>query len=100
MTRGRPKNFENMTYDERQEYFAKQREQEAMVREALLFQLRDKYPSMMESVEALVDAAKRIGEDLQWHGLEAVTCNDMHRLIDSAHAVTRLYHLDKGESDE
>ena len=89
-----------MTLEEKQEYWAKQREQEAMVREALLFQLRDKYPSMLESVEALVDAASRVGEDLQWHGLEAVTCNDMHRLIDSAHAVTRLYHLDKGESDE
>ena len=91
---GRPKNFENMTIEERQEYWAKQREQEAMVREALLFQLRDKYPSMLESVEELVKISGSIGVDLQWHGLEAVTCKDMHKLIDSAHAVTRLYHLD------
>ena len=90
----RPKNFENMTPDERQEYWAKQREQEAAVREALLFQLRDKYPSMLESVEELVKIAGSIGVDLQWHGLEAITCQDMHKLIDSAHAVTRLYHLD------
>jgi len=100
MSKGRPKNFENMTIEERQEYWAKQREQEAMVREALLFQVRDKYPSMLESVEELVKAANSIGEDLQWHGIEAVTCADMHKLIDSAHAVTALYHLNKDESDE
>lgn len=94
------KSFEDMTMEERQEYWAKQREQEAMVREALLFQLRDKYPSMLESVEALVNVANSIGEDLQWHGIEAVTCADMHKLIDSAYSVTRLYHLDKDESDE
>ena len=67
------------TIEERQEHWRKQREQEAAVREALLHQLRDKYPSMLESVEALVKAANSIGEDL---------------------AVTRLYHLDKDESDE
>lgn len=100
MSRGRPKNFENMTIEERQEYWAKQREQEAMVREALLFQLRDKYPSMLESVEELVKAASSVGDDLQWAGVEAITCADMHKLIDSVHAVTRLYHLDKDESDE
>ena len=95
---GRPKNFENMTVEERQEYWAKQREQEAMVREALLFQLRDKYPSMLESVEELVKISGNIGVDLQWHGLEAITCQDMHKLIDSAHAVARLYHLDIEEN--
>ncbi len=91
---------DEMTIEERQEYWAKQREQEAMVREALLFQIRDKYPSMLESVESLVKVANSIGEDLQWHGIEAVTCADMHKLIDSAYSVTRLYHLDKDESDE
>ena len=94
MSKGRPKNFENMTHEERCEYWAKQREQEAMVREALLFQLRDKYPSMLESVEALVNAANSIGEDLQWHGVEAISCADMHKLIDTAHTVRRLFHLD------
>ncbi len=91
---GRPKNYENMTHEERMEYHAKQREQEAMVREALLFQLRDKYPSMIENVEALVNVANSIGDDLQWHGIEAVTCQDMHKLIDTANAVRRLFHLD------
>lgn len=91
---GRPKNFENMTHEEKLEFYAKQREQEAMVREALLFQLRDKYPSMIENVEALANIAGSIGEDLQWHGVEAVTCADMHKLIDTAHAVRRLFHLD------
>ncbi len=91
---GRPKNYENMTHEEKVEFHAKQREQEAMVREALLFQLRDKYPSMVESVEALANVASSIGEDLQWHGIEAVTCADMHKLIDTAHTVRRLFHLD------
>jgi hypothetical protein len=91
---GRPKNYENMTHEERMEYHVKQREQEAMVREALLFQLRDKYPSMIENVEALVNVANSIGDDLQWHGIEAVTCQDMHKLIDTANAVRRLFHLD------
>jgi len=91
---GRPKNFEDMTIEERQEYWAKQREQEAMVREALLFQLRDKYPSMLESVEELVKISGSIGVDLQWHGLEAITCQDMHKLIDTANTVRRLFHLD------
>tara|TARA_B100002019_G_C21119981_1_gene522830 strand:+ start:480 stop:746 length:267 start_codon:yes stop_codon:yes gene_type:complete len=83
-----------MTHEEKVEFHAKQREQEAMVREALLFQLRDKYPSMVESVEALANVASSIGEDLQWHGIEAVTCADMHKLIDTAHTVRRLFHLD------
>jgi hypothetical protein len=91
---GRPKNYENMTHEERMEYHVKQREQEAMVREALLFQIRDKYPSMIENVEALVNVANSIGDDLQWHGIEAVTCQDMHKLIDTANAVRRLFHLD------
>ena len=91
---GRPKNYENMTNEERMEFHTRQREQEAMVREALLFQLRDKYPSMIENVEALVNVANSIGDDLQWHGIEAVTCQDMHKLIDTANAVRRLFHLD------
>lgn len=91
---GRPKNYENMTHEEKMEFHAKQREQEAMVREALLFQLRDKYPSMIESVEALANVANSVGDDLQWHGIEAVTCADMHKLIDTAHTVRRLFHLD------
>ena len=91
---GRPKNYENMTHAERMEYHVKQREQEAMVREALLVQRRDKYPSMIENVEALVNVANSIGDDLQWHGIEAVTCQDMHKLIDTANAVRRLFHLD------
>tara|TARA_R100000951_G_scaffold115183_2_gene122444 strand:+ start:292 stop:585 length:294 start_codon:yes stop_codon:yes gene_type:complete len=91
---GRPKNYENMTHEERMEFHTRQREQEAMVREALLFQLRDKYPSMIENVEALVNVANSIGNDLQWHGIEAVTCQNMHKLIDTANAVRRLFHLD------
>ena len=96
----KPNNFDQWTMEQKQEYWRKEREQEVAVREALLHQLRDKYPSMLESVEALVKAANSIGEDLQWHGPQAVTCADMHMLIDSAHTVTRLYHLDKDESDE
>lgn len=88
------KNFENMTLEEKQEYWRKEREQEAMVREALLHQLRDKYPSMLEAVDELSKVASSIGEDLQWHGVEAVTCAEMHKLIDGASAVRRLYHLD------
>ena len=91
---GRPKNFENMTLEEKQEYWVKQREQEAMVREALLFQIRDKYPSMLQSIEALAKVATTIGDDLQWSGAQFVTVDDMHKLIDSAREVTRLYHLD------
>lgn len=91
---GRPKNFENMTVEERQEYWAKQREQEAMVREALLFQLKDKYPSMLESVEELVKVASSVGDDLQWHGPEGVSVVDMHKLVDNAQTVRNLFHLD------
>ena len=82
------------TIEERQEHWRKQREQEAAVREALLHQLRNKYPSMLEAVDELSKVANSIGEDLQWHGVEAITCADMHKLIDGAHAVRRLYHLD------
>ena len=85
---------DEMTIEERQEYWAKQREQEAMVREALLFQIREKYPSMLEAVDELSNVASRIGDDLQWHGVDAVTCADMHKLIDGASAIRRLYHLD------
>lgn len=94
---GRPKNFENMTVEERQEYWAKQREQEAMVREALLFQLKDKYPSMLEAVDELSKIADRIGDCLQWEGPQYVSVDDMHKLIDTKNTVRSLFHLDGAE---
>ena len=96
----KPKNFEDMSLEEKQEYWRKEREAEAAVREALLFQLKDKYPSMLEAVDELSKVASSIGDDLQWHGVEAVTCAEMHKVIDGAHAVRRLYHLDVGVNDE
>jgi hypothetical protein len=95
---GRPKNYENMTHEERQDFHAKQREQEAMVREALLFQLRDKYPSMVQAVDELSKAADRIGDSLQWEGPEYVTVGDMHKLIESKNIVRNLFHLDVEEN--
>ena len=94
---GRPKNFENMTVEERQEYWAKQREQEAMVREALLFQLKDKYPSMLEAVDELSKVADRIGDCLQWEGPQFISVDDMHKLIDNKNTVRSLFHLDGAE---
>jgi len=94
---GRPKNFENMTVEERQEYWAKKREQEAMVREALLFQLKDKYPSMLEAVDELSKVADRIGDCLQWEGPQFITCEEMHKLIDNKNIVRNLFHLDVEE---
>jgi len=92
------KSFEDMTMEERQEYWAKQREQEAMVREALLFQLRDKYPSMLEAVDELSKAADRIGDSLQWEGPQFISVDDMHKLIDSKNTVRNLFHLDVEEN--
>ena len=94
----RPKNYENMTHEERMEYHVKKREQEAMVREALLFQLRDKYPSMIEAVDNLSKAADRIGDCLQWEGPQFVTCEEMHKLIDNKNIVRNLFHLDVEEN--
>jgi len=94
----RPKNYENMTHEERMEFHAKQREQEAMVREALLFQLRDKYPSMLEAVDELSKAADRIGDSLQWEGPQFISVDDMHKLIDSKNTVRNLFHLDVEEN--
>ena len=94
---GKAKSIDEMTVEEKQAYWAKQREQEAMVREALLFQLRDKYPSMLQSVEELVKAASSVGDDLQWSGARFVTVDDMHTLIDSANTVKHLFHLDVEE---
>ena len=94
----RPKNYEKMTHEERMEYHVKQREQEAMVREALLFQLRDKYPSMIEAVDNLSKAADRIGDCLQWEGPQFVTCEEMHKLIDNKNIVRNLFHLDVEEN--
>lgn len=90
----KPNNFDQLTMEQKQEYWRKEREQEAAVREALLHQLRDKYPSMLEAVDELSRVASSIGDDLQWHGPEGVSVTDMHKMIDSAHAVRRLYHLD------
>lgn len=95
---GRPKNYENMTHEERMEYHVKQREQEAMVREALLFQIRDKYPSMVEAVEELTKIADRVGDCLQWEGPQFVSCEEMHKLIDSKNTVRNLFHLDVQEN--
>jgi hypothetical protein len=93
----RPKNYENMSHEERMEYHVKQREQEAMVREALLFQIKDKYPSMIEAVDNLSKAADRIGDCLQWEGPQFVTCEEMHKLIDNKNIVRNLFHLDVEE---
>lgn len=95
---GKTKSIDEMTVEEKQTYWAKQREQEAMVREALLFQMRDKYPSMVQSVEELVKAASSVGDDLQWSGARFVTVDDMHTLIDSANTVKHLFHLDVEEN--
>jgi uncharacterized protein with von Willebrand factor type A (vWA) domain len=94
---GRPKNYENMTHEERMEFHAKQREQEAMVREALLFQLKDKYPSMVEAVDELSKIADRIGDCLQWEGPQYVSVDEMHKLIDTKNTVRNLFHLDVEE---
>jgi len=94
----RPKNYENMTHEERMEYHVKRREQEAMVREALLFQIKDKYPSMLEAVNELSKAADRIGDSLQWEGPQYVSVDDMHKLIDSKNTVRNLFHLDVEEN--
>lgn len=91
---GKAKKIDEMTVEEKQTYWEKQREQEAMVREALLFQMRDKYPSMVQSVEELVKAASSVGDDLQWSGARFVTVDDMHKLIDTAQTVRHLFHLD------
>ena len=82
----KPKNFEDMSLEEKQEYWRKEREAEAAVREALLFQLKDKYPSMLEAVDELSKVASSIGDDLRFHGVEAVTCAEMHKLIDHKRA--------------
>ena len=50
---------------------------------------------MLEAVSNLLDASKDIGEDLQFYGAETVTVQQMHKLIDSATAVTNLFHLNK-----
>ena len=91
------KELHEMDVEERIKYLEKEREKEAAVRSALLFSIENKYPSMLEAVSNLVDASKDIGEDLQFIGAEAVTVNQMHKLIDSATAVTNLFHLNKEE---
>lgn len=91
------KEIHEMTVEERIKYYEKEREKEAAVRSALLFSIENKYPSMLEAVDKLVKASNDIGEDLQYYGANTVTVDQMHKLIDSATAVTNLFHLNKEE---
>ena len=91
------KELHEMTVEERIEYYEKEKEKEAAARSALLFSIENKYPSMLEAVNDLVNASKDIGEDLQFYGAETVTVQQMHKLIDSAMTVTNLFHLNKEE---
>ena len=90
---GRQKNFENMTHRERCAYFEKKREKETADREALIQEIAERQPEMLQAVEELRRIAHQIGTELQCEGGGAIWVSDMHKLIDTTEAVRELFGL-------
>ena len=89
----RQKNFENMTHEERCEYWEKKREKETADRGALVQEMEAQQLDMIEAVNELRLIAYQIGTEMQYEGAETIWVSDMHKLIDRAETVGTLFNL-------
>jgi len=90
---GRQKNFENMTHEERCEYWEKKRAKETADRGALIQEMETQQPEMITAVKELKAIAHQIGVEMQYEGAEAIWVSDMHKLIDRAERVGHLFNM-------
>ena len=90
---GRHKNVENMSHEERCEYWAKKREKETADRGALVQEMEAQQPDMIKAVNELRLIAYQIGTEMQYEGAETIWVSDMHKLIDRAETVGTLFNL-------
>ena len=91
---GRQKNLENMTHEERCEYWEKKREKDASDRENLIQDMEAQQPDMIKAIKELKQIAYQIGTEMQYEGAEAIWVSDMHKLIDRAEKVDALFNLE------
>mgnify|MGYP003109051130 FL=1 len=90
---GRQKNFENMTHEERCEYWEKKRAKETADRGALIQEMETQQPEMITAVKELKAIAYQIGTEMQYEGAEAIWVSDMHKLIERAERVGTLFNM-------
>ena len=90
---GRQKNFENMTHEERCEYWEKKRAKETAVRGALIQKMETQQPEMITAVKELKAIAYQIGIEMQYEGTGAIWVSDMHKLIERAEKVGTLFNM-------
>ena len=90
---GRQKNFENMTHEERCEYWEKKRAKETADRGALIQEMETQQPEMITAVKELKAIAYQIGIEMQYEGAEAIWVSDMHKLIERAERVGTLFNM-------
>jgi len=90
---GRQKNFENMTHEERCEYWEKKRAKETADRGALIQEMETQQPEMITAVKELKVIAYQIGTEMQYEGAEAIWVSDMHKLIERAEKVGTLFNM-------
>jgi hypothetical protein len=86
------KKLENMTNDERIEYWAKQQKKEMDARQAIIDQLP---PAMLDAVTRLSKYANAVScEALHGGGVRYIYCDDFNELYDAAETVRRLFNMD------
>jgi len=90
---GRQKNFENMTHEERCEYWEKKRAKETADRGALIQEMEKQHPEMVTAVKELREIAYHIGIEMQYEGPETIWVSDMHKLINKAEQVGTLFNM-------
>ena len=89
---GRHKNLENMTHKERCAYWEKKREKDAADRAALIAQMEEAQPQMIEAVRALISIAADVADDLQMDGVDNISVRSMHELMDTANETRNLFN--------
>ena len=90
---GRPKNFENMSHDERVEYWEKKREREGRERQVRLDGLtQEQRDAVKEAYDAISSAMMTL------HECQDLWMSDVKKLDDSMWSIRREFNLE-GKND-
>jgi len=89
---GRSKNFENMTHEERCEFWAKERMREQRERQAIIDTMQ---PDMIEAVKKLRHIAWDVSTDMMQSGVDHITVKQMQDLHDASESINRLFNIEE-----
>ena len=85
---GRPKNFENMSHDERVEYWEKKRESEALERQERIDGLSKEQRDAVKEAYQAISAAM-----MSLHECQDLWLSDVKKLDDSMWSIRREFNL-------